>query len=70
MDWHDLARDILNFLTNFLPCSPSEDIDTVLKPVLHAEDQDRGRRVIGVGHSFGGTVLYVLPYLLCAVQCD
>ncbi|KAI0706363.1 Alpha/beta hydrolase family-domain-containing protein [Earliella scabrosa] len=57
VDWHDLARDILHFLTHYLPLEPCEDLGTVLSPVSQDDRAVHHRKVVGVGHSFGGTVL-------------
>lgn len=58
VDWHDLTRDILNFLSTYLPSDPGAALDTVLHPVApHEFGKPRRRRLVGVGHSFGGTIL-------------
>ncbi|OJT15451.1 hypothetical protein TRAPUB_7996 [Trametes pubescens] len=58
VDWHDLTRDILNFLSTYLPADPGAALDTVLSPVApHEFGKPRRRRLVGVGHSFGGTIL-------------
>ncbi|EIW57881.1 alpha/beta-hydrolase [Trametes versicolor FP-101664 SS1] len=58
VDWHDLTRDILNFLSTYLPADPGAALATVLHPVApHEFGKSRRRRLVGVGHSFGGTIL-------------
>ncbi|KAI0636106.1 alpha/beta-hydrolase [Trametes polyzona] len=58
VDWHDLTRDILNFLSTYLPNEPGAFIDTVLQPVSPCSESKAPRRkVVGIGHSFGGTIL-------------
>ncbi|KAF8588338.1 hypothetical protein K439DRAFT_652977 [Ramaria rubella] len=54
-DWQDHVRDILNFLINYLPEEVSSSIlPTILSRILRRK---LSRRVVGVGHSFGGTTL-------------
>ncbi|KIN93607.1 hypothetical protein M404DRAFT_1008823 [Pisolithus tinctorius Marx 270] len=63
-DWHDDARDIANFLLNYLPeeSSPAP-LPTCLVHVPEATSDTRKelgyhcRRLVVVGHSFGGTSL-------------
>ncbi|KAF4608019.1 hypothetical protein EYR40_000360 [Pleurotus pulmonarius] len=60
-DWTDNARDILNFLTYFIPTTASSGpLPIHLPQVTAAESESRKkfgfkhRTLIGVGHSFGG----------------
>lgn len=61
VDWHDNARDILNFVTHYLP----ETFDPAALPTHLGRIPDEiaasrcgfgfsNRRVVAVGHSFGG----------------
>ncbi|KAH8827513.1 Alpha/beta hydrolase family-domain-containing protein [Flagelloscypha sp. PMI_526] len=60
--WADHSRDIIQFLTHFLPTQLSNQaLPTVLPNIHPSETHDRlthglpeNRRVIAVGHSFGG----------------
>jgi hypothetical protein len=68
VDWSDNTRDILNFLLNYLPTSPtSSRLPTHLSRVSHVESERRkvsgfGKRtLIAVGHSYGGCTSYVFP---------
>ncbi|KAF9530599.1 Alpha/Beta hydrolase protein [Crepidotus variabilis] len=63
-DWSDNARDIVNFLSNFLPTRATNgDLPTRLTRVPEREVKERleagfhRRRVVFVGHSLGGTSL-------------
>ncbi|KIO01549.1 hypothetical protein M404DRAFT_1002974 [Pisolithus tinctorius Marx 270] len=63
-DWHDDARDIANFLLNYLPEeSTPVSLPTCLASVPEATSDARKelgyhrRRLVVVGHSFGGTSL-------------
>jgi hypothetical protein len=57
VDWRDHARDIINFLTYYLPPSPSVgSLPALLKPI-RSEANTAPRQVLGIGHSFGATVL-------------
>lgn len=69
VDWADNARDILNFLTRYLP-PKSRDAGSLpihLPCLPYEETQDRiqsgfnDRTLITIGHSFGGCSSYV-PY--------
>ncbi|KII91718.1 hypothetical protein PLICRDRAFT_173525 [Plicaturopsis crispa FD-325 SS-3] len=60
-DWADHSRDILNFLLNYLPTSPTSwPLPTHLESVTGAESGSRmidgwtERTFVAVGHSFGG----------------
>lgn len=60
-DWQDNARDIINFMLNFLPAAPSTTpLPTHLARLPHAEAELRKlngfahRTFIAVGHSYGG----------------
>ncbi|TCD65455.1 hypothetical protein EIP91_002669 [Steccherinum ochraceum] len=60
-DWQDNARDLSNFLTNYLPHAPtSSDLPTHLSRVSPSESKRREehgfaeRTLVGVGHSYGG----------------
>ncbi|KAH9847867.1 alpha/beta-hydrolase [Lenzites betulinus] len=57
VDWSDMTRDILNFLTTYLPHEPGAALDTVLQPNSLCDSPLRKRKVVGVGHSFGGTLV-------------
>ncbi|KAI0833795.1 alpha/beta-hydrolase [Trametes gibbosa] len=57
VDWQDMTRDILNFLTTYLPKDPGVALETVLQPTSQCDTRLRKRRVVGIGHSFGGTLL-------------
>ncbi|KAG7442917.1 alpha/beta-hydrolase [Guyanagaster necrorhizus] len=60
--WHDPTRDILNFLLHHIPSKPSLSLPTHLSRVTSAESTLRksqgfsDRKVVMVGHSFGGAV--------------
>ncbi|KAI6137845.1 Alpha/beta hydrolase family-domain-containing protein [Pisolithus tinctorius] len=63
-DWHDDARDIANFLLNYLPEKATPvSLPTCLARVPEATSDARKelgyhcRRLVVVGHSFGGTSL-------------
>ena len=73
VDWTDNARDIVNFLVNFLPSKTvntdnddASPMPTHLPRVTSQETQARlkvgfrSRRVVVVGHSMGGCSSYVL----------
>lgn len=78
VDWTDNARDILNFLVNFLPSSAGNKDDdasplpTHLPRISSQEAQARlkggfrSRRIVVIGHSMGGCTSYVwsLPIFL------
>jgi len=59
-DWADHARDILNFVTNYLPVSGTQDVPTHLPAIgqdisRHRLDNGfRDRTLVALGHSFGG----------------
>ncbi|KIN94415.1 hypothetical protein M404DRAFT_1008327 [Pisolithus tinctorius Marx 270] len=61
-DWHDDARDIVNFLLNYLPeeATPAS-LPTFLARVPEATSNSRKelgyhcRKLVVIGHSFGGT---------------
>ncbi|KAH8827504.1 Alpha/beta hydrolase family-domain-containing protein [Flagelloscypha sp. PMI_526] len=61
--WEDQSRDIVQFLTHFLPSqSSSLQLPTILSPVSLSVRRDRltnglskNRRVVTLGHSWGGT---------------
>ncbi|EAU84154.1 hypothetical protein CC1G_08695 [Coprinopsis cinerea okayama7 len=60
-DWQDNTRDIVNFLTNFLPArSSARSLPLHLKRIPETESlhrRDHGflnRRIMVVGHSYGG----------------
>lgn len=62
--WADNSRDILNFLTHFMPSTVSSNPPpTRLRQVTAAESESRRkdgfkhRTVAGIGHSFGGCTL-------------
>ncbi|KAG5637888.1 hypothetical protein H0H81_002773 [Sphagnurus paluster] len=66
-DWTDNARDILNFLTYYLPSTASAAaLPTHLPRLPPAESEHRKtnpfrhRTFIAVGHSYGGCTSYVL----------
>ncbi|KAF8697674.1 hypothetical protein AX14_001307 [Amanita brunnescens Koide BX004] len=61
-DWIDNSRDIINFLTYFIPAHtfPGKALPTHLPRIASAESDKRAvygiwtRTIVGVGHSFGG----------------
>jgi pimeloyl-ACP methyl ester carboxylesterase len=59
-DWADNARDILNFLTHYLPDTPVPNLPLHLAPVPLPAASARtstgltSRTLVGVGHSLGG----------------
>ncbi|VDC01692.1 unnamed protein product [Peniophora sp. CBMAI 1063] len=61
--WSDSARDVLCFLEHYLPPVPCTHLPTMLERVPSELNQfwstrgHPGRKVIGVGHSFGGCLL-------------
>ncbi|KAJ3967522.1 hypothetical protein EV361DRAFT_930212 [Lentinula raphanica] len=62
-DWYDGARDVIHFFTHYLPSRvTSDELPVHLPRVSAAEFQDRQslgfaeRKIIGIGHSFGGNV--------------
>ncbi|KAK0194525.1 alpha beta-hydrolase [Armillaria mellea] len=74
-DWHDPTRDILNFLLHHIPSKPSLSVPTHLSRVISAESALRksqgfsNRKVVMVGHSFGGAVSALAAYN-CPVLFD
>lgn len=62
-DWSDYGRDILNFMIHYLPESPYSSPPTHLARIPDSIALDRqsagfsNRTVVGVGHSFGATVI-------------
>ncbi|KAK0205389.1 alpha beta-hydrolase [Desarmillaria ectypa] len=73
--WHDPTRDILNFLLHHIPSKPSLSVPTHLSRVTSAESALRksqgfsDRKVVMVGHSFGGAVS-TLAAINCPVLFD
>lgn len=69
--WTDASRDILDFLVYFLPSSTSHSLPVHLPRLSTRESRSRldqgfsRRRLIAVGHSFGGCAWYV--YVLCFI---
>lgn len=66
VDWADNGRDILNFFINFLPentASASSELPVHLERVPELISQRRlkqgfvDRKVVHIGHSFGGASL-------------
>lgn len=55
-DWHDHCRDILNFLLHYMPPDAYSGPVPMCLPAARKADQTL-RRVIGIGHSFGGTTM-------------
>ncbi|KAH8827510.1 Alpha/beta hydrolase family-domain-containing protein [Flagelloscypha sp. PMI_526] len=61
--WEDHSRDIVHFLTHFLPSQSSDlDLPAALSPIPLSETQDRlvnglakNRRLVTIGHSFGSS---------------
>lgn len=60
VDWHDHCRDILNFLLHYMPPDAYSGPVPMCLPAARKADQTL-RRVIGIGHSFGGTTMRVKP---------
>ncbi|KAH7337715.1 Alpha/beta hydrolase family-domain-containing protein [Rhizoctonia solani] len=62
-EWSDHARDIINFLANFMPEQIENQVGSSLPRVSDQSIQRRlkhgfaNRTVVGIGHSFGGTAL-------------
>lgn len=60
-NWQDNARDLLQFLSYYLPEHPGSSEPVHLDPLppytanTRRRDGFAHRRVIGTGHSFGGT---------------
>ncbi|KAF9017716.1 alpha/beta-hydrolase [Hymenopellis radicata] len=60
--WHESVRDLLNFLVYYLPSGPVNSLPLHLPRLRHSESADRLekgfrlRKIIAVGHSFGGTI--------------
>jgi len=70
-DWQDNSRDIINFLTHYLPeSSHLEDLPTHLVRVSPEESAARlkagftRRQIVTIGHSFGGATSYARPSLI------
>ncbi|OJA17586.1 hypothetical protein AZE42_01217 [Rhizopogon vesiculosus] len=68
-DWTDNARDIVNFLVNYIP----EDVETSALPIQLqrlpssiGESREKSgfssRTLVAVGHSFGGCSVYVIRF--------
>lgn len=66
VDWADNSRDILNFLINYLPeaeASGCSDLPVQLERISESTSQIRtkqgfaDRKLVCVGHSFGGASL-------------
>ncbi|KZV70079.1 alpha/beta-hydrolase [Peniophora sp. CONT] len=61
--WSDAARDLLCFLQHYLPPHPCVQLPTLIERVptklsqLRAAGGFSSRKIIGVGHSFGGCLL-------------
>ena len=69
-EWADYSRDILHFIDYFLPPleSSKADLPIELRPLAKRGDDEprgfvRGRRIVGMGHSFGGAAMYVSSLL-------
>jgi hypothetical protein len=70
-DWLDNARDVLNFVENYLPCGehdasaapPPTHLQRVPPPITRSRIQNgfRNRHLVGLGHSAGACVLCVTP---------
>ncbi|CAE6467964.1 unnamed protein product [Rhizoctonia solani] len=62
-EWSDHARDILNFLANYLPDKVETQVEGSLAQISEQSTQQRltqgfaNRTIIGIGHSFGGCTL-------------
>ncbi|KAH7337716.1 Alpha/beta hydrolase family-domain-containing protein [Rhizoctonia solani] len=62
-EWSDHARDILNFLSNFMPDKVGSQTESSLSRIPEQATHDRlkhgfaNRTVVGIGHSFGGCTL-------------
>ncbi|PPQ75295.1 hypothetical protein CVT24_007518 [Panaeolus cyanescens] len=59
-DWHDNARDIINFFTHYLPTRPTTTLPVHLPRLPQEETNQRlvrgfsERQLIAIGHSYGG----------------
>ncbi|CAE7210899.1 unnamed protein product [Rhizoctonia solani] len=62
-EWSDHTRDILNFLTKYLPDKAEKQVEPGLAEIPEQTTQQRlergfaHRTIIGIGHSFGGCTL-------------
>jgi hypothetical protein len=67
VNWQDNARDLLQFLSYYLPEHPGSNEPVHLEPLpsyianTRRRDGFSHRRVISAGHSLGGTSTYVIP---------
>jgi hypothetical protein len=75
--WSDYARDILNFVLHFLPEEPTPSaLPTYLQRVPLQMSEARGKRgfanrkLIVVGHSFGGCAASVLATFTASFLSD
>lgn len=75
MDWHDPARDLVNFLLHYMPSDLQAQLPMHLPRVHALEVEQRkqtgfsDRKLVTIGHSFGGTVTYV-SYLERCCPCS
>ncbi|KZV61465.1 hypothetical protein PENSPDRAFT_294027 [Peniophora sp. CONT] len=67
-DWHDITRDILCFIQHFLP----KESTPQLMPSILSRSSGGSRKVLALGHSFGGCALVLAashyPELFSAVM--